>query len=499
MLQKQLRQHQWKAFRRNPMFERNLAVRIFMYLMFGLLAIEFLGFGFFLDTLLLKAGTYELAIDTFNSLLPFIFVADFVIKFFFKTNHSMQIAPYLSLPIKRNRLFDFLLRKEFTSFWNFYFFFLVVPFAFKAITPFFGFPAAMLYILFFYLLCILNSLWINIINNLLSKSFLYYILPALWVVFPFFLIFGCKIDLGDYSVRLGEMFLNYNLLIYIAFIVFFVALWFINRVQMRERLYNEMQGEKIEKISSFSSLSFLNRFGVIGDFINLELRMILRSPRLKQQIVFAGILIICLFFYMLYEPNNPFTQRNDGKFIFFLYGIFNVGLMGIIMGQYLFTSESSFFDGLASRKASIFDMLKSKYILYSSYSLLVTLLLLIPAFQGKISAFLLVSLFFYVIGPIYFIIFQNAVYNKTYFDIFDKGMWNWKGQSGNMLVITLITMFVPVIFVLILNIMFGNMVAYSFMLIVGLAFTFASKYWLAWTYNRFLKRKYRNMEGFRAN
>jgi len=497
MIQKELRQHQWKAFRRNPMFERNLAVRIFMYFMFGLLALEFLGFGFALNSLLLKVGSYERAIDTFNSILPFIFVLDFIIKFFFKTNESMQIAPYLSLPVKRNKLFDFLLRKEFTSFWNYYLLFLVIPFSFMAVTPYFGFFAAVLYILLFFLLCIVNSLVVNIINNFISKSAWFYILPAVRVVMPFFLIFACKIDLGNFIAQIGDKFLGYNLWIYGAFILIFAALWIINRLQMRDRLYFELQGDKADKISSFSSLSFLDRFGVIGDFINLELRMIIRSPRLKQQVVFSGALIIGLFFFMLYAPNNAFAR--SGPFVFFLYGIMAIGLMGIIMGQFLFTSESSFFDGLAARKQSLFDLLKSKYILYCSYSLLVTLLLLIPAFQGKISGFLLVSLFFYVTGPIYFIIFQNAVYNKTYLDLFDKGMWNWKGQSGNMLVITMITMFVPVIIMLLLNAFFGATVTYGFMLITGLAFTLTSNRWLTWIYNRFLKRKYNNMEGFRAN
>jgi len=497
MIQKELRQHQWKAFRRNPMFERNLAVRIFMYFMFGLLALEFLGFGFALNSLLLKVGSYDRAIDTFNSILPFIFVFDFVIKFFFKTNESMQIAPYLSLPIKRNKLFDFLLRKEFTSLWNFYLLFLVIPFSFMAVTPYYGFFAAVLYILLFFLLCVVNSLVVSIINNFISKSAWFYILPAVRVAMPFFLIFICKIDLSNFIAQLGDRFLSYNLWIYAAFILIFAALWIINRMQMRERLYFELQGDKVDKISSFSSLSFLDRFGVIGDFINLELRMIIRSPRLKQQVVVAGCLIIGLFFYMLYAPNNTFTR--SGPFVFFLYGIMAIGLMGIIMGQFLFTSESSFFDGLAARKLSLFDLLKSKYILYCSYSLLVTLLLLIPAFQGKISGFLLVSLFFYVTGPIYFIIFQNAVYNKTYFDLFDKGMWNWKGQSGNMLVLTMISMFVPVILMLIINAIFGATITYSFMLITGLAFTLSSKWWLAWIYNRFLKRRYSNMEGFRSN
>jgi hypothetical protein len=124
---------------------------------------------------------------------------------------------------------------------------------------------------------------------------------------------------------------------------------------------------------------------------------------------------------------------------------------------------------------------------------------LVPAFQGKISGFLLVSLFFYVTGPIYFIIFQNAVFNKTYYDLFDKGMWNWKGQSGNMIAITMITLFVPVVLTLKLLSIFGETVAYSFMLLTGIIFTLTSPQWLQWTYNRFLKRRYKNMGGFRSN
>ncbi|GHT08035.1 hypothetical protein FACS189426_02690 [Bacteroidia bacterium] len=497
MLQKELQQHQWKAFRRNPMFERNLGVRIFMYIMFAFLGLEFLAFGFVLDNLLLQIGDYRLAIDTFNSILLYVFAVDFTIKFFWKKDQSMQIAPYLSLPIKRNRLFDFLLKKEFSNFWNLYLLFLVIPFAFKSITPFFGFWAAVLYIFFFFLLCVCNSLIVSAVNSLIKRSFWFYILAAALVILPFAFPLVLKINLGDYTQLLGEQLLNYNLLVLAGLLLLIAGLWIINRLQMRTDIYNELQGEKADKISSFSSLSFLDRLGAIGDFINLELKMILRSPRLKQQVVFSSALIIGLFLYMLYMPNNAFTK--NGPFIFFIYGIMAVGLVGIIMGQYIFTAESSFFDGLMTRKISAYELLKSKYFFYSGYSLLTTLILLVPVFHGKLNGFLLISIFFYTIGPIYFMIFQNAVYNKTYFDLFDKGMMNWKGQSGNMIVISMITMFLPVVVMLILHGIFGATVTYSFMLIVGAAFALTHKYWLGWTYRRFMKRRYKNMEGFRSN
>jgi hypothetical protein len=431
-------------------------------------------------------------------MLLYVLLVDFVIKLFFKQRQSMQIAPYLTLPVQRNKLFNFLLFKEFGSFWNLYWLFLVFPFALKSITPYYGLGTAFLYILFFYLLCIVVSLMVNLVHFLISKSFWLAIVPVLLVAIPIALPLFFDLPLGDYTQRAGDALLNNHPLAWLGIIVLFSVLWIYNHTLMRAAVYRELQGEKIEKISSFSSLSFLDRFGAIGDFMNLEIKMIFRSKRLKQQVVFVALLCFCFFVLQLYIPNNMY-QRGDtsGPFVLFSYCIITLGTLGLIMGQYIFTAESSFFDGLMARRSSLFDLLKSKYILYSSYSLVVTLLLLIPAIQGKLSVLFLISAFFFTIGPVYFFIFQNAVFNKTYFDLFDKGMMNWKGQSGNMLVITLLTMFVPVILMLVINAIWGQTTLCFFMLITGLIFTLTVKYWLASIYKRFLKRRYTNMDGFR--
>ena len=495
MLQKELRQHQWKAFRRNPMFERNMGVKIFMFFMFGILALEFLALGFYLDKLLLEAGGYVLAIYTFNSFLLYLLAVDFAIKFFFKTNQSMQIMPYLTLPIKRKRLFNFLLRKEFTSFWNYYLLFLVIPFALKSIPPYFGTAAAFLYIIFFYLLCVCISLLVNIINNWINKSAWFYILAILIVISPFVITLGFDFDLGNFMQQTGERLLKHDLWIWGGFIVTLIVLWGFNRLQMRSQLYHEIQGGKKEKASSFSNVSALNQLGGVGEFMNLELKLILRSKRLKSQLYVMPI-FIAYYFWMLY---SSIDGKIDGAFILLFFGIFMVGFLGVTMGQYLFMTESSYFDGLMSRKLSLLDLLKSKYALYSSYSFVVALFLLIPAFSGKLELLAVAALLFYVTGPIYFLIFQNAVYNKTHFDIFEGGMMNWKGTSSSTMIISMLTMFVPITLVIGIQALFSKETGYWFMIITGLALTFTSNQWLNWTYKRFLKRKYKNMEGFRSN
>jgi hypothetical protein len=260
-------------------------------------------------------------------------------------------------------------------------------------------------------------------------------------------------------------------------------------------LYRELQGEKADKISSFSSISFLDKLGEMGEFINLELKLLLRAKRLKSQLIMIGFFIL-YFFWNIYSENSAFAASS---FFLLFFGIFMLSSLGLIMGQYLFMAESSYFDGLMSRKLSILNLLKAKYLLYSSYSVVAALLMLIPVFSGKLNLFFVFSLLLYVIGPIYFMIFQNAVYNKTYFDLFEGGMMNWKGTSSNMLIISMVTMFIPVLILLAVRGIFGENTGDWFMFVVGLAFTLTSQRWLKWKYKRFLKRKYKNMEGFRSN
>lgn len=495
MIQQELQKQQWKAFKRHPMFDRNMGVKIFMFIMFGFLGLQLLSLGFVLDNLLLKVGKYNNAIDTFNSFLLYIFLPDFITKYTFKQNNSMQIAPYLSLPIKRNKLFNFLLVKEFSNIWNLYWFFLVIPFAIKSITPYSGFGTALLYILFFYLVCVANSLLVNIANNIQKRNGWFFLLPYLFavVIIGLSLLPGVHFDI--YTEKIGGWVLANNPLVWFVLLGIMYGLWKINQRIMRYGLYQELQGKKIENTTSFSRLSFLDRLGETGEFINLEIKMILRSKRLKHS-MYTIVLFLVFYLIMLYSPEN---ESREQLFSFVFFNIFLVGYLGLIMSQYMFTAESSFFDGLMTRDHSLLNMLKGKYILYSSYSLIITILLMIPVYQGKLDFLFLVSVFFYTIGFLYFLMFQNAVYNKSHFDLFDEGMMSWKGTSGNMLVVTLLGMFLPIALVMIIYGLFSETIACYFMLTVGLLFTLTVNYWLKWTYGRFLKRKYKNMEGFRSN
>jgi len=493
MILQELRKHQWKAFRRHAMFERNMAIKVFSYFMFGFIGLYLLMIGFFIYEILSEHGVYNNAIDSFNFILLYFILFDFVIKYIGKKSQTMQIAPYLSLPIRRNTLFNFLLIKEFTNIWNLYLFFLIVPFVFRSIPAFYGFSGVILYLLFFYLLCIGSSLLVNIANNLLNRSGWYLFLPIIVVAAIIGVTFIPGVNIQEGIVKTCEFILEKNIIAWVIVLIVAGALWILNLSMMKVEVYKVMQGKKITEAGASFNLPFLDRLGRIGTFINLEMKMILRSKRLKQQL-YMIIFFIVYYFFMI---NVPGIKENYFFQIFFT--MFVIGGVGLIMSQYLFTSESSFFDGLMTRNISMFDILKGKYIFYISYSVMMLLVLSILIFTGHLDFLFLISVFFYTTGVLLFLMFQNAVYNKSFFDHSESGLFNWKGTSGNMLIVTMLGMFVPVIIVMIIKAIFNATVACFFMLITGFLFTATAKYWLTWTYNRFLKRKYKNMEGFRVN
>ena len=115
------------------MFERNMALKIFTYFVFGFIGMYLLMIGFLIFNVLSEHGVYNNAIDSFNYILLYFILIDFVIKYIGKKSQTMQIAPYLTLPVRRSTLFNFLLVKEFTNIWNLYLLFIIVPFAFKSI------------------------------------------------------------------------------------------------------------------------------------------------------------------------------------------------------------------------------------------------------------------------------------------------------------------------------------------------------------------------------
>lgn len=130
-----LRKHGKLAEKRNPMYEKSKFGKFWMYFMFVFWA----GYLIFFGTTFAFAfdGGATEAYHVMNSGLIFVLVLDFLIRLPFQKTPTQEVKPYLLLPIKRNRLIDFLLIRSGLDGFNLFWLFLFVPFS----IPFIGLTA----------------------------------------------------------------------------------------------------------------------------------------------------------------------------------------------------------------------------------------------------------------------------------------------------------------------------------------------------------------------
>jgi membrane protein YdbS with pleckstrin-like domain len=66
------------------------------------------------------------------------------------------------------------------------------------------------------------------------------------------------------------------------------------------------------------------------------------------------------------------------------------------------------------------------------------------------------------------------------------------------IIISIVVLFVPVVIIVALLALFERNTAYLIMMAIGIAFMLTNSLWIRNIYNRLMKRRYENMESFRA-
>ena len=177
---------------------------------------------------------------------------------------------------------------------------------------------------------------------------------------------------------------------------------------------------------------------------------------------------------------------------------YNFIVLGLMMLSGLMSFEGNYIDGLLVRKDSLLTLLKAKYIFYSAATLLPLLLMLPAVFMDKVSFLSLVGYMFFTCGPVYFIVFQLAVYNRSTTQLNATATMKNNSTNGIQIVINMTGLLLPMLVYSVLGIFMDDTTAAITMIMTGIIFILTNDLWIKNIYNRFNKRKYRNLEGFRA-
>ena len=427
-----------------------------------------------------------------NSGLIFALALDFVIRFPFQKTPTQEVKPYLLLPVKRSRILDFLLLRHGLSSFNLIWLFLFVPFAELTVFPFYGISGVLTYSIGIWLLMVFNGYWYLLCRTLINEH-------IWWVVLPIVVYSGIAIAIfipktgfiSNFFMNLGEGYIEGNLLAYLGTLAATVLVWCINRKVMTGLIYNEINKVEDTKVKHVSEYKFLDRYGEIGEYMRLELKMLLRNKVCKTALR-TVFLVVIAFTCIL-----SFTEAYDGQGMKSFIMVYNFVIFGILFLSSLMSYEGNYIDGLMSRKESIYTLLRAKYILYS-IAILIPLFLMIPAMAtGKLAVLSCIGWAVFVAGCVYFCLFQLAVYNNRTVDLNAKMTNRQNMGTGLQNLISGAAFGVPLLMNFMLTTFFGPTVTAWILIAIGAGFILTSRFWLKNVYHRFMKRRYKNMEGFR--
>ena len=473
--------------KRSPIFEQNKWAKGIAYFMAALFVFYLLLYGIIIG--MAADGEAGTIITAMIVILPI----DFLLRFIFQTTPAMQAKPYIMLPISKYSVIECFLISSHISGFNFLWLGMFIPFSIIILCAGAEFWTTLMVLVMSELLIILNSQIYLFFRTLINRNVLWFLAALALYVIPYIpTIIVPKEKTFEHTIDFIDKFNTAWWLLPII-LIFIAGVFFVNRHLQFKYVYEEISKKKEKELKNVSQFAFFERFGIIGEYLKIELKSNIRNKTMKQRCIMSFCLVAMFSVLIAYTDiyDNPMMTN---FWCLYCFAIFGMTTLIKIMGQ-----EGNYIDLLMTQKENILALLKAKYWFYSAV-LIVPFVIMLPAvFTGKFTILMLFAYMLLMAGFLHFIIFQLAVYNKQTLPLDSKLVGKNGVESGLQLVIELVGMFVPLLLVGGMLMLTEENTAYMVMAILGLLLTIAHPLWLRNIYERMMTRKYENLEGFHAS
>lgn len=474
------------------MFEKNMTMKVFGYILVAFWAVYLIMLG--VTTYYAFEGTALEAFDWVDGGMVWFLIVDFLSRFAMQETPAQNIKQYKLCNIPGSFLLHtFLCRmglQAYNLFWAFFF----VPFGVMAIPRFYGLMGLAGFLLGWWVMFVLNSYWYLFWRTLINRNYLYCIVPLL--LYAVVAYFGIFFDEGNQwlfqaSILLMRGFCQWSPFSWLIVLVLIVPLYVINYRLQRVAVYVEIAKTEMVKQVKGSNMTFLDHFGIIGEYLKLELKSVVRNLVVRKQFITGALcmLMLCgLFSFSNVYDEMPFMR------IFICIYCFNC--LGVMTLTTILCAEGNYIDGLMVRHETILSLLKAKYYFQCLILLVPLLFSLMPIVEGKITWVMALGCLFFTSGVVFPFLFQLAVYNDSTIHLNEKLTRTGRDTKVQMLM-SGAALFLPMLFMYALVQTAGDDIAALAMLIIGGVGTALHPFWLRNIYHRFMQRRYQNMDGFR--
>ncbi len=489
--------HIYKRFRRSPSADKEIAIQVSLVLITLVIVGYSMAVGFYLEAIIVDGLKKTEPVVFLNGLLLYYFVVEFIIRYFIQSMAAWDAQAYLHLPIARSKIVNFLLGRSLLHALNIFVFLLFAPFALSAVAKVYGMAQAWVWLL---------SLWVvSLINHLLvviAKQRLAHNVWGLLVIIATCMILAGSDYFGWYKLSdVSQTFFNSLLHGYWTAGLLFVMLVLLYIGAFRfflSRLYPEELRIPERELAGSTNWSFLGRFGQIGTWIRVEMKMIFRNKRSRE--VFLMNLVFFLQALILYRiGRKPGPDASLPYGLYLAIGIVSSGFFAIYYGQFLFSWQARHFDLTLTQPSSIRLYVESKYWLLSTITGLWFVMSVPFLYIGWHILLVNTISTLYSLGINIFIVMNMSMWGARSIDLKHSGSMNYEGMGPAQWLIVVPFIAIPVLLYLPFSIAGYPIPGLVFVGLVGLTGLVFHRRLIDYTSARLAKRRYEMAANFRKD
>jgi len=480
-----------KEERRNPSFDSNRVVKFLGYFMVVYFAAFFVFLGVMFPAMFREIVPGMEPYHIMNQGFAYLLMLDFLSRFLYPSL-SKDMKPYLLLPVRKSQLVSAFLLRTGLRLMNLMWMFIFVPFAALTLFKFFGIGGILMYLIGIWLLIVMNSLWYQLCRTLIAESPWAYFLPV--AVFAVLLLAEFALPglpISRFTMELGEVFIMGEAWAFAAVLAGIALFYVANLALYGKYLYLELSRHNDTQVKHVREYRFLEKFGEVGEYLKLELKLDTRNKVPRNQLVMG------LIFMIGFTAAIAYTNIYDGFMTHYIC-VYNFAVFAVMNLGQIMSFEGNYIDGLMTRKESVYSLICAKYYLNLIVLVIPFLMFLVPVFNGKMTLLMIVSLMTFTAGFVMWMILQLTAFNKTTVPLNVTMTRSKKTNSLPQMIVVMGAFGLPLLIESGLKVLFGTDGAFIAMLLIGLGFIISHRWWLKRIYRRFMKRRYENMESFRA-
>lgn len=453
-----LLQLEFKNFIRNPQFGANLGMKILMFFGMAYFSAIFVALPFILYFFAKKKMMAD-PLLIFCKFFIYYWAFDLIVRYFLQQMPTQNIKPFLTLGISKKKIVNYTVIKILVNFFNWGNLLFLLPFAGLLI---YDGGYSIIHVLMFTVGIFAIFYFNNFLNILLNgKDVVLYTVVGVMAGLAALEYFKI-IELSYYSQLVFYSFYQYAgaflIPVLLAILVAYVAYQ-----EIYKNFYLDKGLELKVAEGKTENIAFFDRYGVMGAFINNDIRLLKRSKAAKSALIASTFF---LFYGLL-----TFTKGYDSSFMQVFMGIFVTGGFMLMFGQRVPSWDSSYYPLMMTSNVPYKEYLKGKWsliIIGISVSMILSSLYLLISWEFYLTLF---AAGLYNLGVNSYITLLAGAFNKKPIDLNSKSK-SFGGGSNNFnmktILLTIPQMVLPMAVFAVVKYFFGIYPAVASLGILGI-------------------------------